>query len=269
METSDGLKVPIVKCLLWISVLVASIGIVAPVVFSFVWAFWGTGVPGLLALSPSLKWFGAFFSDPVWGRSLLVSAAVTLATLVASVPLVVLISFSGRLGRDSARFSLAILSIVTSAFPMLIYAMALRLSAAKLGIGAWPVLLIGYVMTVFPYIYVPMAARALSVPKTVLWSSLTLGAGAMTTLIRVFIPLVVDAIAIAGVIAVLLAWDELVMPVVLLDGAHLTVSRHLWDLIGSELRPYPAVVAVLTYGVGFSALLVALLFSSRKAEGEK
>jgi len=251
---AKALHVPIIRLVLFAPVAVLCLLILAPVAYSAIWSVWGTETAGLLDTSASPQWYLALATDEIWRDGAVQSLSYSIPTAFVAPLLGLLAAFAVRISTSWLNATYIILIMSISALPMLIYALGLRIFAGDLGWSSDALILLGYTIVVLPFVYFPIAAATDSVTRSSLWSSMTLGASPSRTLLAVVVPQIGTGLAVACVIALLLAWDELVMPLILLDGSRTTISRHLWDLVTSDVKPFPAVIATLTYAI----LLIAL-----------
>lgn len=236
---------------------------VLPVGYAVIWSLFGTSVPGLLQNAPTSDWYALFFASHEWRSATLTSLWLAWVNAVLAVVTGVLVSFTSRLDDGQLRLTYAFLALLVSAFPMLLFALALRVSATRLGVDPNLAVIIGQWAIIFPFTYFVFDASSNGVPAPALWSSFVLGASVRQTLGRIYLPAVASAIFTAAAIAFLTSWDDAIMPVIVYDTLTETLSKRLWNLLNSDLEPYPAVVGTLFYAAFPAALAAALLLFGR------
>lgn len=87
------------------------------------------------------------------------------------------------------------------------------------------------------------------------------GASALQMYARIYLPLMVPALAVAGIYALLLAWNDYLYQAVLLSTRHMTVSVTQGQLLEDTDAPYNAMMAA---AVIYVLPPIALLFACRR-----
>ncbi|MEJ0058434.1 MAG: ABC transporter permease subunit [Terricaulis sp.] len=234
-----------------------------PVGYAVLWSGFGTGTPGLLSSEPSLRWYQAFLASEEWRAATWSSVSFALVAALLAALTGVLVSYTSRLDDGRLRSIYAFIALLTSAFPMLLFALALRVSASRAGFDPTLSVIIGQWAIIFPFTYFIFEAASDAAARPALWSSFVLGVSVSNTLYRIYLPLIASALAATAAIAFLTSWDDAIMPVVIFDTAPETLSKRLWNLLNSDLYPYPAVVGTLFYVLFPGTLMLTLLLVRR------
>jgi len=188
-------------------------------------------------------------------NSLLVAGASTLITLALAVPAAFAFFRLAFPGRET--FYRIIL--LAYAFPSIVVLIPLFGMFAKLGlIDTLPALIVINVAFALPFSIWMLRSFFAEVPKEIEEAAIMDGAGPVTVLRRIMMPLIAPGIASVGVFAFITSWTEYVFAsVLIISDAKRTVPVGFSGMIGQ----YQIDWGLLLAGAGLAILPVVILFA--------
>lgn len=235
--------------------------ILAPLLYSIVWTFWGTDVVGVLrpASHPTVHWLGLVVTDSEWRAALWYSTliAAVSATLGASI----IASFS-YINRFSPRWVdrwtfVAMMFVLLN--PALAYGMSVRYMGSRLAAPEWPLLVASHLILVLPLQYLVFETNRELIPTTRLWGARTLGASHPTAFKNVFLPSARSAFLAALLLGFFASFDEVVVAITVIQSTAVTAPLKLWQALSYTVTPVPAVVSLLLLIAASAGLLLQKL----------
>lgn len=215
----------------------------------------------------SLQHYERLLSSAAWqssiGQSLLVAALSSAIAVAAGVPCAV---GCWRLG---TRWAEAVrgLMLVPIVVPTIVYALGLYKTYAELALlDTLTGVVVAHAVTGMPYVIILVSTALTGFDIRLEQASRSLGAGTMTTLRRVILPLLRPAILSGALFAFIHSWDELVIVLFIAGRRVFTLPRRMWDGIQDKLDPALAAVAVLLVILSAALLLLDLWLRARREE---
>ncbi|MEI5680833.1 ABC transporter permease [Mesorhizobium sp. CCNWLW179-1] len=193
----------------------------------------------------SLRWYQAFFNDPVWIDAAIRStkiaiAATTLATIVGTM-----LAFSLVRGNFTGRAAISQFASTPIIVPTIIYAVAINGAFAKLRlIGEWYGIALAHAVLAIPYVVLIVSAALRTVDPALEQAAAGLGASQLTAIRRITLPLIRPAMISGMFLAFISSFDELVVAM-FLGGANVTLPKKMFDNIVNAIDPTIAAVSVL------------------------
>jgi trehalose/maltose transport system permease protein len=209
-------------------------------VFPFYWAVVSSLKSGsaifrveLLPSTASLENYRALFVEQSFARNILNSLLVATVATILSLALAALAAYAlGRIkfrGRSGVLF--AILSI--SMFPQIAVLSGLFELIRTLGLyNSLLGLVFSYLILLLPFTTWVLTAFMRELPRELEESAAVDGASALRTLTEIFLPLMAPALAAAGLLAFILAWNEFLFA--------------LTFTLSNEQRTVPVAIALIT-----------------------
>lgn len=216
-----------------------------PVVYVFLWAFWGTSVVGVLSAAPTMQWVEQFVHDPAWLRASAYSIGVAAVAATTGTLVLVCFFFFARFASGLAYLASYAVMMVFLVSPPMLFALALRLCGGRVGLGEVGLLCLGQFVLALPVQYFILDSVQVRIPTGMLYAGTTLGASHWRILWFVYWPLVRPTAITAWAIGFLVALDELVVALIVIDSSLVTIPKKLWEEIPRSMDPIPAVVGTM------------------------
>jgi len=207
--------------------------------------------PGL-----SLRWYEAFFGDPLWLEAALNSLIIGVSSSTLALGLGTLAAYGIVRGTFRGRNALETNFIAPMILPPVIIAVALYIFYARIGIlGNYLALIAAHVVIAAPYVVLLMTLAIRSFDLRVEQVALTLGASRWQMMTRVLMPNLMPNAAAAWLFAFVISFDEVVVTL-FVSGPHLTVPKRMFNQLVLQINP--TITAIATILIGFSLVAVAL-----------
>jgi putative spermidine/putrescine transport system permease protein len=217
----------------------------------------------------SLRWFSRLFSNTQWLDAL--SFSLRWAGLSAFLSILVGIpaAFALVRYRFPGRLPVYLLLISPLIVPHVVMAVSLFFAFAKSPlIGSPLAFALSYTLIGAPYAIVVMIAGLKRFDRTLERASASLGAGPLTTLRTVTLPLLLPTLASAAIFAFIIGFDDVVFGLFLSGPSATPLPMRMWDNIRLEISPQIAVIAVL-FLVVLAALFILRLFVEAALKGRQ
>jgi putative spermidine/putrescine transport system permease protein len=206
----------------------------------------------------SLKWYVAFFQDPIFYDSLLLSgqlalAASLLATVVGFPVAYVLVRV-----RFPGRNLLSSLFLSPLIFPQIILGVALLQFFGKLGLNAtFSGLLLAHTVTVIPFVIRAVGASLSLVDPNLEDAAADLGASPVKVLVLVVAPMVKGGLLAGFMFAFIMSWINVEVTIFLSTTGSYTLPVVMYNFI--EYSISTVVVAAAAIAIYVAILLVVLI----------
>jgi putative spermidine/putrescine transport system permease protein len=235
--------------------------LIAPVVIIAIVSLSGADYLKFPPPSLSLRWYERFFGVPSWRRSIWVSVQVATLTMVFATGLGLLASLALVRGRFRGKAAVYALILSPTIVPTIITAIALYFFFARFkATGSILAMALGHTVLALPVVVIIIAATLQGFDMRLEQAALSLGAGRLTALRRITLPLVAPGVLSAALFAFLTSFDELLIPLFLSGVEVQTLTVRIWNSLLLEVDPTIAAVSSFLIGVttailGASALL--------------
>lgn len=218
--------------------LVLPVFVVIPVSFS------GSSFLEFPPRSLSLRWYREYFNSHTWIDSTVNSAKVgVLTTVLATV-----VGTGAALAIQRARFRLR--SVLTGLIlspmilPHIVLAISIYAVFARLKlIGSIWGLAAVYTVLATPFVYLNVSAALQSLEPALEQAAMSLGATRWQALWHVTLPLIRPGIVSGALLAMILAFDEVVIALFISGTTAVTLPKTMWDGIRTEINPTIAAVS--------------------------
>jgi putative spermidine/putrescine transport system permease protein len=191
-----------------------------------------------------LRWYRAYFTDPVWMtatfRSLRVAlGASLLATCVGTLSVVGL----GR-RRTKASGALTAFFVAPAIVPNIIVALGVFIFAIRLGVSDNELTLIcAHAAIGLPFVVLMVGAAYRQIDPTLERAARIMGAGPIRAFFAATLPPLMPAILAAGIFAFFVSFDELIISLFLMSSAE-TLPMRIWNDLRFEINPTIAAISV-------------------------
>ena len=204
-----------------------------------------------------------------WIGPTLVSLEVAILVVIISVPIGSIAAYGLSRGRFLGKSLVRSLLVAPLIVPTIIMAVALLLFMSKhapfmLGsafmVGPIPVplgLVAAHSILAVPFVVTILSANFHSLDRALEHAAQSLGAGRLTLLYRVVLPLMAPGIAASAFFAFLTSFDEIVIAMFLSTPAVATLPKRMWDAVRFEVDPTIAAISTLLVLLTVMALGVA------------
>lgn len=206
----------------------------------------------------SLRWFEQYFNSAIWMSATMRSFGVAFATAFFATVLGGLAALA--LSRSSSRLNGLIFGLMLAPMivPRIVIAVGLFYLMAQIGLVATDTgLVIGHTLLALPYAFITIG----SVLKNYDWrlnqAAETMGAGKLTVLRLITIPLLRGGLLSAALFAFVTSLDELTIAIFVSGGLKTTLPKQMWDDMFLQLNPTLAAVSVIVLLVVTVILLLA------------
>jgi putative spermidine/putrescine transport system permease protein len=214
----------------------------------------------------TLKWYSAFFTDPLWMESMWRSFRIALWVALLSSIIGTLAAFSlvrgNYRGKDvcmSLLISPLMVPIIVKAVGFYYFFAKLRLVGSELG------LILAHACTGLPYIVVVVSSTLVNFDTTLEKASMNLGANRLKTFFKVTFPIIRPGIFSGALFAFFSSFDDLVIAIFLSGVRATTLPKKMWDGIRFELSPTITAVASILIFISI-VILIAIEITRRSRE---
>ena len=137
----------------------------------------------------SLRWYQAYFADPLWITATLRSLAIAAAVTVLATVLGTLLAFSIVRGRYPGRAVVSQIATAPLAVPTIVYSVAVYglFSTLKL-VGQWQGIALAHTVHALPFVVLIMGAALRTVDPAQEQAAMGLGASRLGAILRVTLP---------------------------------------------------------------------------------
>jgi len=201
----------------------------------------------------SLRWYREYLASHTWIDSTINSVKV--AVLTALFATVVGTGAALALARWRTRLRPALTGALLSPMilPHIVLAISIYAVFARLKlIGSIWGLVAVYTLLAVPFVYLNVSAALQSLDPSLEQAAMSLGATRARALWHVTLPLVRPGIVAGALLAMILAFDEVVIAIFITGTTAITLPKTMWDGIRTEINPTIAAVStclIATYVV--------------------
>jgi putative spermidine/putrescine transport system permease protein len=214
----------------------------------------------------SVRWWGTFFADATWRRSLMTSLQV--ATLAAALSVVLGTAAAlgiERLGGWVRQLALA-LFVGPVIVPVIVLAVALYSLARSAGlVGTVTMLAVAHTMLALPYVALNVGVSLAALDRKLQLAATGLGASPWRAFRTVTLPLITPGVVGGAVFAFVTSFDEVVLSVFLAGPQAKTLPVRIWEEIRVEYTPIVAVAATIMIALALAAIAASRLVQRRSA----
>jgi len=234
--------------------------LIAPILIIFMVSF----TPGQMLQFPppgfSLRWYAAYFSDPLWMKATRLSFFVASLTAIAALIIGFAISIALVRYRFAGKTALRMLVMSPLILPKIIIAVGLYFLYVRLRIlGTVGALVAAHCIIAVPYVVMIVSASLYGFDRRLEWAARSLGASPLKAVWLITLPNLRPAILGGGLFAFVASFDDIILSLFLTRLTEPTLPRQIWVNVQQTIDP--TIAAVSTFMTGISVLglwLVAL-----------
>jgi putative spermidine/putrescine transport system permease protein len=214
----------------------------------------------------SIRWYGEYFTDPMWLDATFRSFRVALLTAAGCFVLGVPTALAAMRMSGKTAGALFVLVISPMILPKMIIAVGLFYLYAKIGlVGTDAGLVLGHIVVALPFFFISTLAVLRTYDKRLDHAAASLGASPWKTLRYVTLPLIMTGLISASLFAFIISLDELNIALFTSGGLASTLPKMMWE--NATLGFTPLLAAVSTTFLLFLTILVlvSIWLTSRRS----
>jgi putative spermidine/putrescine transport system permease protein len=205
----------------------------------------------------SMRWYAGLLQNASFGRAFLISVVV--ATVATGISLVVggLAAYGLTRYRFRGRGFVTALALSPLVIPGIVLGVATIMFFNTIGLlQSIPGLVIADVIVTLPYVVRTVTAALANVDPSIEEVAMVLGAGRLTVVRRIVVPVIAPGFMAAAIIAGLVAFDEFTIALFITGGDVVTLPVQIFQSTYYQIEP--TVAAVSTLLLLFSALVIVV-----------
>lgn len=205
----------------------------------------------------SFRWIEDVLGDRRWmrafGNSFAVGALAAIFAMIAGAAL----ALGAARARGAISSVFTAVSVLPMIVPLVVGAIGFYLVYARLGLtGNVLGLALAHGVLGLPYVFVNVLALLRTLDPRIEEAARIHGAGQLTTLATITLPLLAPATVIGGLLAFISSWDEVVVATFLSDARFQTLPVLMYGQIRSGVEPSVSAVALIVTVVTFAVALI-------------
>lgn len=235
--------------------------LIAPIVIIFMVSFTPTAMLQFPPPGFSLRWYEAYFSDPMWMRATRVSFLVASLTALLSLLIGFVIALALVRYRFAGKAMLRMLVMSPLILPKIIIAVGLYFLYVRLRIlGTTGALVIAHSIIAIPYVVMIITASLYSFDRRLEWAARSLGASPLKAVWLVTLPNLKPAIIGGALFAFVASFDDIILSLFLTRLTEPTLPRQIWVNVQQTIDPTIASVStfmtvISVFGLGLVSLI--------------
>jgi len=250
---------------LYIWAAIVSIALLLPSLVVIPLSFPGNASFAFPPTSWSTRWYERFFSSEEWYGSLLASLQVAFLTMLLSVALSVSAALAMRRMSSSLRATFRSFVMAPRIVPGIIIALAIYGLFLTSGLNAtYSGFVIAHTVLALPFSFIPIMTALNQFDARLEQASASLGAGRITTLFRVMLPLIAPGLVTGGLFAFVISFDEVVVSLFISGTELRTLPVKMYRSIATDIDPTIAAAStmllLLTVGLVIGSSLLSKKF---------
>ncbi|MGY2066525.1 ABC transporter permease [Blastococcus sp. SYSU DS0619] len=213
----------------------------------------------------SLRWYGEFFTSDAWTTAFTTSLRVAL--VVAVLASVIGIAAAIALNRWSLPGKEFVRQLVLAPLiiPSVVIAVALYYVFLDWQLtGSFQGFVLAHTVIAVPFVIVSVTTSLNGYDRQLSLASASMGANAVTTFLRVTVPLIMPGIASGFVFAFVTSLDEVVIALFLQSPSFETLPVRMYEGVTSDIDPTVAVASTLMVLATLIALLIPEVLRLRR-----
>jgi putative spermidine/putrescine transport system permease protein len=243
-------------CVAIIFFLIMPILVVIPLSFNATNFF--TFTPGMLTLDPeaySLRHYRDFFTNPDWQAALWNS--VRIAPVATLLSVVLGTTAAVGLSQPHVPFRGTIMAMLISPMivPLIISAAGMYFFYSRIGLqGTYLGVILAHAALGTPFVIITVTATLVGFDRSLVRAAQNLGAGPLTTFLKVQMPLILPGVISGALFAFITSFDEVVVVLFVGSASQKTLPWQMFTGLREQISP--TILAVATILVSLSILLL-------------
>ena len=209
------------------------------------------------------RWYIAVWNQGRWLRAAWNSVQIGTATAVLSMAFGTLGALAITRGARRWMPSIGALIVAPMMLPHVIIAIGLYPTMLDLGLNStYAAVVIGHTVVATPLVFITVSAALRGYDPALELAAMTLGANGWRAFRHVTLPMIGGGLAVGGIFAFAISFDELMLALFLASPRTETLPRLLWEHLSQTVTPEIAAVATLI--LVFSFLLLGAVAVLRR-----
>jgi multiple sugar transport system permease protein/sorbitol/mannitol transport system permease protein len=260
------------RALLWIWLLAALFPLLFMVLTSFKPEGIARDIPPKWLFTPTVEHYTQLLqsgggTSVTFSRLLFNSAAVTIGSTLLTLAVAVPAAYALAMRKFRGRKALSSWILSTYMFPPIVAVIPVFLIAGNLGIiDTYPVLIIPYAAFNLPIAIWILRSSVLQIPYEIQEAALVDGVSRLQLLTRIIWPLLIPAVATAGILCAILSWNEFLFALSLTRSAAKTAPvgvQEFTGMFGTQWGPLTAAGSMIIAPI----LVMTLILRRRIVSG--
>ncbi|MBS0560346.1 MAG: ABC transporter permease [Proteobacteria bacterium] len=213
------------------------------------------------------RWYKAAWNETAWFDASWNSIQIGAATAVLSMILGTLSALAVTRGGTRWTRWVASLVIAPMMLPHIIIAIGLYPTMLDLKLsGTYIAVILGHTVVAMPLVFTTVSAALRGYDPALEFAARTLGADGWQAFRHVTLPMIGGGLAVGGIFAFAVSFDELMLALFLAGPRTETLPRLLWEHLQQTITPVIAAVATLV--LLFTLVLMGAVLQLRRPEAE-
>lgn len=215
----------------------------------------------------SLRWYEAYFSNPVWMDATWVSLRVAFLSTALAVPVGVMAAYALHIASWRLVRRLRIAMLLPLMVPHIILAIGTFFVFARVGLNATiPALVLAHTMLNAPFVIVTTLAGLRSFDMSQELVARSLGYSRLRAFLRVTLPQIKGSVLSGALFAFVMSLDEVVVGLFVSGGENTVLTKIMFIALRDEIDPTIAAISSLLIMLSLSIGVLAVVVGRR---GEK
>ena len=220
----------------------------------------------------SLVHYRELFDNPDWGRSILLSLRIGVATSVIATALA--LTFGLGIWMFQPPFAAALVGFVllpmivppvVSAMTLYFLLTSLSQVSRLIGYDSWLGVTLAHVVMTAPFAVVLILVALSGVDRRIDLAARGLGAGVLQRAFRIVLPNIRFGVLTAALMVFVMSWEEIGVTLFITSVNAITLPRLMWMGVHDNIDPAVAAISVLLIAVTVIGLGGRLIFQRRDA----
>lgn len=214
------------------------------------------------------RWYRALWNEPRWLHAAWNSIEIGVLTAILSIVLGTLSALAVARGGRAWMQSVGSLIVAPMMLPHIIIAIGLYPTMLDLGLNStYGAVVIGHAVVATPLVFTTVTASLRGYDPALELAAMTLGANGWRSFRYVTLPMIGSGLAIGGIFAFAVSFDELMLALFLASPRTETLPRLLWEHLNQNITP--VIAAVATMVLLFTFLLLGAVVLLRRPDAEE
>jgi putative spermidine/putrescine transport system permease protein len=214
----------------------------------------------------SLRWYGELLASPDWRAATLRSAAAGLCAALIAAPTGIAVALVLRTAANTWATLIRVWVLLPLLVPSVLLGIGVLFLYARLGLNnSFAGLVLAHAALALPFVVVTVEAGLMQLDPALALAARSLGAGYMTMLATVTLPLIRGSVTAAALFAFLTSFDEISIAFFISSGDASTLPRRMFGGLRDSFDPTIAAISTLLILLTTTVIGAALLFDRRGA----